>query len=291
LKMTPQTAAALRALVTEIRAYEGDPFGTAKHEFQEWADRLAAVLTQDGADTGELKCQSCGSVFTGPEWQKLCAACFERGDVAPAEPRAAEGAGTDYCKSCDGTGDVTDITGEWHGYCPVCTPTAAAAVPAGGDAEVVRLRAVIERDRTLFAECVERMRTTIGVHWWMVESRGSYEWDDKKYQDEFGDALERIKAEVEKIAQRAGDLSDSPRTDAELKAARAAPAPRGGVTEAIRAGCDMQNAIERLAPYIDDEGDWAYMELCAAGNRFVAAIKATPPAAQAQDAGPMARGK
>jgi hypothetical protein len=44
--MTPQTAAALRALVTEIRAYEGDPFGTAKHEFQEWADRLAAVLAR-----------------------------------------------------------------------------------------------------------------------------------------------------------------------------------------------------------------------------------------------------
>jgi len=100
------------------------------------------------------------------------------------------------------------------------TAPSQPAAPVVADGEVKRLRAVIERDRCTFADCVTKMKKALQACWWIVDSRGPYEWDDKRYQDEFGEALRGIDAELEKIANRARDMTDSPSTEAELREAR-----------------------------------------------------------------------
>jgi Lar family restriction alleviation protein len=156
----------------------------------------------DGAAATDPTCPFCHSANTG---------------IASDDPE--ETTGYVKCHGCGARGPVAcdneAIVASWN-------RRAAAAVPAGGDA--VRLRAVIERDRRTFADCVEAMHRVINQHSWMVDSRGSYEWDDKRYQDEFGDALTNIRAEVEKLAARARDMSDSPSSEAELRAALVVPA-------------------------------------------------------------------
>lgn len=71
--MTPQTAAALRALEQSWRAMSHEKHYPQNVVFVECADELAAVLTQEGVDK-EI------------DWVV---------HFPPAEPRAAEGAGTD----------------------------------------------------------------------------------------------------------------------------------------------------------------------------------------------------
>jgi hypothetical protein len=97
----------------------------------------AAVLTQEGADTSEMHCGSCGCSFIGHEWEKICAACFERGDVAPAEPGAAEGAGTVLPEDVENALEYLAYGNKPYvrtirDYIAELQPTAAAAVPAGG---------------------------------------------------------------------------------------------------------------------------------------------------------------
>ena len=90
--------------------------------------------------------------------------------------------------------------------------------------EQTRLRGVIERDRRMYADCINEMQRAIGSCWWMVHSRGSYEYDDNRYQNEFGASLEKLDAILKRLGGRAADWSDSPRTEAELREAiEAAP--------------------------------------------------------------------
>jgi hypothetical protein len=95
---------------------------------------------------------------------------------------------------------------------PETTPT---------DPEVLRLMRVIERDRSRVADALGKIRSTIGARAWMACSRGSYQYDDARYQTEFAGALDEIAAACEGLKKVAGDLTDSPKGWADIQEARA----------------------------------------------------------------------
>lgn len=98
-------------------------------------------------------------------------------------------------------------------------PTPASAVAS--EAELSRLQAVIERDRTRCADIHTKIQDVLRGREWLRLGRGSYEWNDDRWKDEFGQAIDEIQEAVKPLASIACDLTDSPRKPEEVKAARA----------------------------------------------------------------------
>lgn len=75
--------------------------------------------------------------------------------------------------------------------------------------EVLRVRALLHRDRTGLAEAIERMVKEAASRLWIADGRGPYAWDDEKYKEEAGTAL-RVVIEIGKKAlSDSGDNADS----------------------------------------------------------------------------------
>lgn len=60
------------------------------------------------------------------------------------------------------------------------------------EVEIKRLRALLHRDRTGLAAALEKVVSAAKRRLWIVEGRGSYEWDDERYRSETGLALKEI---------------------------------------------------------------------------------------------------
>lgn len=73
-----------------------------------------------------------------------------------------------------------------------------------------RLRDVIERDRTKTAEIIGGIRAVVGRWSWLGEGRGSYAWDDDRYQDEFRQMLDALKEATDPLRALAADWTDCP---------------------------------------------------------------------------------
>lgn len=85
-----------------------------------------------------------------------------------------------------------------------------------------QLMHVIDRDRYIVAHGVNQIRAAIDGHSWLLEGRGPYEWDDDRYRDEFGDAVNRIEAAMEPLRRVAWDKSDCTRITERVIAAKEA---------------------------------------------------------------------
>lgn len=91
-----------------------------------------------------------------------------------------------------------------------------------GDAEVTRLRNILERDRSTVADGVNALKKAMASYDWLRgPGRGSYAFDDERYQKEFGDALDLIRAAIDPLLRVAGDWTDCPTSPADIAAARA----------------------------------------------------------------------
>jgi hypothetical protein len=74
-----------------------------RDEVLDWVcGTLTAAITEPAAQPEQSLCGHCGRQVIGDAWPIKPA--------AQPEPEAR-------CKYCDGTGDVTSITGEWRGTC------------------------------------------------------------------------------------------------------------------------------------------------------------------------------
>ena len=127
-------------------------------------------------------------------------------------------------------------------------PIDAALDRAAADAlicpvtEAARLSAVIERDRTTVADGIQAIRKAISSHEWLRLGRGSYEWDDDRWKDEFGAAIDAIETALDPLRKVAIDWSDCPtRTEEIMAARRVNPAARPPVTEEM---------VERMAAWL-----------------------------------------
>ena len=77
-----------------------------------------------------------------------------------------------------------------------------------------------ERERTTLAAAVQGIDQGMAPHMWLVTSRGSYAWDDDRYREEFGAAMEKVTAAIAPLRRIAVDWSRSPKTAAEVESAR-----------------------------------------------------------------------
>lgn len=92
--------------------------------------------------------------------------------------------------------------------------------PGPEPSRIEELEAIIERERTMLADGVTAIKKAIAARSWLTEGRGSYEWDDDRWHDEFRQAGDEILTALEPLAQRAADLSNSPKTQEKVDAAR-----------------------------------------------------------------------
>lgn len=87
-------------------------------------------------------------------------------------------------------------------------------------ADVERLEAVIEADRSKMADIVTAVKQALDSRFWLTEGRGSYEWDDDRYRTEFRDAAIALLAALKPLEALAADLTNSPSTSKAVLQAR-----------------------------------------------------------------------
>ncbi len=98
---------------------------------------------------------------------------------------------------------------------------AAARISVARRQEIARLKAVNERDRSAIAAGLDTIEKALRAREWLRLGRGSYEWDDDRWKDEFGAAYDEILAALEPLRQIGGDHTDCPVSQAAIQATRA----------------------------------------------------------------------
>ena len=79
--------------------------------------------------------------------------------------------------------------------------------------ECERLKAANELDRRSLFAVVRVIDEEITGRMWLLEGRGSYEWDDDRYRQEFGWAVHALQEKLEPLRKIAGDLTNCPETE------------------------------------------------------------------------------
>lgn len=80
-----------------------------------------------------------------------------------------------------------------------------------------------ERDRTEIVIAVNALTDAFARRDWLIRGgRGSYEWDDDRFRDEFRDAMEEFQPHIDQLRKIGADRTNCPKTQAEVIAARAA---------------------------------------------------------------------
>ena len=88
--------------------------------------------------------------------------------------------------------------------------------------EIKRLKAVNERDRSQVADVFTAIMEAIRRREWLRLGRGSYEYDDDRWRDEFSQAIDEVIEAAKPLRKIAADWSDCPTDPEEIAAARAA---------------------------------------------------------------------
>ena len=92
--------------------------------------------------------------------------------------------------------------------------------------EVERLQDTLERERSQVATGIGAVKEAIRKREWLRLGRGSFEWDDERWKDEFGHAIDEILQAMEPLRSIACDWSDCPTDRERIKRARdGTPAP------------------------------------------------------------------
>lgn len=87
-------------------------------------------------------------------------------------------------------------------------------------AEVARLTAVIEHDRSKVVDVLAEANAVLKNYGWLAEGRGSYAFDDDRWKDEFKVCMDSLAKVLDPMRGIASDLSDSPIKWADIVAAR-----------------------------------------------------------------------
>lgn len=78
----------------------------------------------------------------------------------------------------------------------------------------------LEFDRTAVADAVTKVKKVLDSRYWLTEGRGSYEWNDDKFREEFTQANTEIRAALEPLAKIAADWCGCPKKADEVVRAR-----------------------------------------------------------------------
>jgi hypothetical protein len=77
-----------------------------------------------------------------------------------------------------------------------------------------------ERDRSFVADARNAFSDALERRTWLLEGRGSYEWDDDRWKDEFRQAIRELNAPMEALGKIGIDWSLCPTNPEEIAAAR-----------------------------------------------------------------------
>jgi len=116
-------------------------------------------------------------------------------------------------------------------------------------AEVARLTAVIEHDRSKVVDVLAEANAVLKNYGWLAEGRGSYAFDDDRWKDEFKVCMDSLAKVLDPMRGIASDLSDSPIKWADIVAARSMT---DALTEAEKRGYDA--AKEQAMQAVEDAG-------------------------------------
>lgn len=103
-------------------------------------------------------------------------------------------------------------------------------VHAEARAERERLLDTLHLDHTGLAKALEEVRFEARARLWIVDGRGSYEWDDERYKREAGLALEAVIKRASRALIASGNLAHAHccgRQSVAKNVARLKEAPRG----------------------------------------------------------------
>ena len=82
--------------------------------------------------------------------------------------------------------------------------------------ELAAAQRQIEADRTAVIESVNALKGVVYSRLPLADGRGSYKWDDDRYQKEFHDAATAILTALEPLQKLGADLTPCPQTGAEV---------------------------------------------------------------------------
>lgn len=148
------------------------------------------------------------------------------------------------------TGSVTLLPaprddGEWVKYAD------HKAIVAEKDREIERLTrerdeafAANERDRSIIADARNAFSDALKRRTWLLQGRGSYEWDDDRWKDEFRQAIGELEAPMDVLSKIGVDWSLCPTSPEEIAAARIDWKDRA--TTAERERDEARAEVERL---------------------------------------------
>jgi hypothetical protein len=78
----------------------------------------------------------------------------------------------------------------------------------------------LESDRTAVADCITKANRELDSRYWLTECRGSYEWNDDRYQEEFLAAGLAIRAALAPMTKIAANWSGCPMSSKDIATAR-----------------------------------------------------------------------
>lgn len=185
----------------------------------------------------------------------------------------------------------------------VAAARATAPRPGGGGEDAVeRLQHVIDQDRYVAAACLDKIEAVLRSRAWLREAgRGSYDYADERYQQEFGLALDEIQEALTPLRRLSSDKSNCTTDEAEVIAAREAGGVKFAALARLRstqpdagerwmrfedhpigqAICDlrMRTVASNFAPeYSGQRGEDFDRGLLAAADAVRAVVLPTPPA-------------
>jgi hypothetical protein len=82
------------------------------------------------------------------------------------------------------------------------------------------LKCANELDRRSLWAVIRAIDEEITGRMWIIEGRGSYEWDDAQYQKEFGWAIHAIQEKLEPLRKMAHDLTNCPENEKGVNSVR-----------------------------------------------------------------------
>ncbi len=99
------------------------------------------------------------------------------------------------------------------------------AAPLSAEEQIQQHRnnfaSILEAERTKVADAVNALKKAIRQREWLRLGRGSYEWDDDRWRDEFSAAVEEVWEAIKPLEKIASDLKGCPKTWDDVVKARA----------------------------------------------------------------------
>ena len=126
------------------------------------------------------------------------------------------------CTECGGLGVLWDDT-DYEAFGKFITGDENAPTSVEQAVAAETLQDVLDQERYKVALALQDIRKAIDGRRWLSEGgRGSYTYDDERYQQEFGAALDEIAVALEPLRKIAGDWSNCPTDPLRVAANRSA---------------------------------------------------------------------